>query len=333
MVVFRRGVEMSHFTDFHADDYGLFRKESERILECCEQGALTGVSVMTTSPVVSECMEMLMERCPHLLLQVHLNFYDGKALAAPEVPLLTDENGVFHISFSRLVLASYIPFMRKKLLPQLEKELWAQMLAMKPWVKEFTCADRDASVKSASGKTEQNGRPDPALTGEGGLRLDGHGHYHMIPIVFDALMNVIRRENLNVTFIRQPYEELSMYRPIFKKMVGFKPVNLLKVIIINHFVRRNRRKYPFLCSLPQQVFSGILFSTNLRIENAGAILPELEKLEKERGCMGELLFHPGGVYEKEDLDQITIGKDRSFFCHENRRLEYEALHQITKGDS
>ena len=59
----------------------------------------------------------------------------------------------------------------------------------------------------------------------------------------------------------------------------------------------------------------------------------IEKLEKERGCMGELLFHPGGVYEKEDLDQITIGKDRSFFCHENRRLEYEALHQITKGDS
>ena len=60
---------MSHFTDFHADDYGLFRKESERILECCEQGALTGVSVMTTSPVVSECMEMLMER-PHTVLSV-----------------------------------------------------------------------------------------------------------------------------------------------------------------------------------------------------------------------------------------------------------------------
>ena len=310
---------MNCFTEFHADDYGLFIKESERILECCEQGALTGVSVMTTSSVLNECMEMLMQRCPQLLLTVHLNFYDGKALCAPEVPLLTDENGIFHISFSRLVLASYLPAMRRKLQPQLEKELLAQMLAMKPWVREFYRTDRDENRPRSEREK---------MTGEGGLRLDGHGHYHMIPIVCDALMNVIEREKLNVTFIRQPYEELSMYRPIFKRMVGFKPVNLLKVVIINHFVRRNRAKHPILNTLPQQVFSGLLFSTNLRIENAGAILPELEKRATARGCMGELLFHPGGVYEQEDLEKITIGKDRSFFCHENRRLEYEALHAL-----
>lgn len=288
--------------DIHADDYGLFVRESERILECCEHGALTGVSVMTNGPHLQECMEMLEKRCPQLTLTVHINFYDGRALTpACEVPLLTGEDGVFRISFGRLVLASYFPFRRMQYLEQLKKELRAQIRALEPW-------------------DERLHQP---------LRLDGHGHYHMIPIVFDALVQVLEEDHLKVAYIREPYEELSMYRPIRGQLTKIRPVNLVKVAVMNHFVKRNRRKYPeVFASLQQHVFSGILFSGNNCYQNASAILPVLTRLAGERGCSAELLFHPGGVEEEEDLAQVTIGKDYEFFTSEGRRLEYEAVRRL-----
>ena len=46
-------------TEFHADDYGLFPKQSKRILRCITEGACNGISIMPNSPYLSECMEML----------------------------------------------------------------------------------------------------------------------------------------------------------------------------------------------------------------------------------------------------------------------------------
>ncbi len=45
--------------EFHADDYGLYRAQSRLILDCIENGRVSGISLMPNSPHLGECMEML----------------------------------------------------------------------------------------------------------------------------------------------------------------------------------------------------------------------------------------------------------------------------------
>ncbi|WP_027206118.1 ChbG/HpnK family deacetylase [Butyrivibrio fibrisolvens] len=290
--------------EFHADDYAMFPGESRRILDCYHEGVLNGVSVLTNSPHLEECMEILVQEAPDMRLTVHINFYEGKALTpAKEIPLLVKNNGVFDISFGRLCIVSYmLPHIRNKYRAQLAKEIKAQILALRPWCRES-------------------------------FRLDGHGHYHMIPVVFDAMCDVIKEEHLNVTYVRVPREELSMYHIVRKELVDFRPINVLKVLILNLFIRRNKRRYPrFFNKLKKHLFAGVYFP--MRYENALPLLKEGAKIIKERSEKDgvewdyEMLFHPGDVREPKDLEEITIGKDKGFFISEDRKRDYDALHQL-----
>lgn len=290
--------------EFHADDYAMFPGESRRILDCYHNGVLNGVSVLTNGPYLKKCMETLMKEAPDMLLTVHINFYEGIAITpANEVPLLTDNTGRFNISFGKICLASYVmPWKRNEYRRQLAKEIEAQILALKPW-----CPN--------------------------GFRLDGHGHYHMIPVVFDALCDVIKKNHLKVTYIRVPNEELSMYRASKKELVDFRPLNLLKVFILKVFARRNERKYPKLFArLQKHIFVGVYYP--MRYENAVPLLREGKKLIKQRSERDgiewnyEMLFHPGNITDPKDLESVTIGKDKSFFVSQDRVRDYEALHKL-----
>ncbi len=290
--------------EFHADDYAMFPGESRRILDCYHEGVLNGVSVLTNSPYLNECMEKLIKEAPDMRLTVHINFYEGKAISsANQIPLLVNKEGIFDISFGRLCIASYmLPHKRNKYRHQLAKEIRAQILALKPWCKD-------------------------------GFRLDGHGHYHMIPVVFDAMCDVIKEEHLKVTYVRVPCEELSMYRTHWKELVGFRPLNVLKVLILDFFAWRNKNRYPkFFSRLKKHLFVGVFFP--MRYENALPLLKEGKKIVDERSERDgeewdyEMLFHPGDIQEPEDLKKVTIDKDKGFFVSEDRRRDYEALHRL-----
>ena len=93
-------------TEFHADDYGLFLEQSKRILECYEHGVLNGTSIISNGPELNECLRVLPEK--GMQLSVHLNLLQGHCLApASEVPLLADERGQFHVSFSKLLFSRF----------------------------------------------------------------------------------------------------------------------------------------------------------------------------------------------------------------------------------
>ena len=153
-------------TEFHADDYGLFPTQSGRILRCMREGALNGTSVMPNSPWLEQCLDMLPEE--GIALAVHLNLMEGRCLAPKEeLPLLTDGEGIFRVSFLRLLLCP-LTGRRGEYRGQIKKELRAQIRALQPAFERF-------------------GQP---------LRLDGHAHWHMLPVVFDALMELIAEEEL-----------------------------------------------------------------------------------------------------------------------------------------
>jgi len=129
---------------------------------------------MTNSPYLDICMEELTTQMDSLAVALHLNFMEGQSLCShTAIPLLTDDQNSFLMSFDKLLLGSFLP-KRARLKQELKREIRAQIKALLPYL---------------------DGAP---------LRIDGHAHYHMIPAVFDALMEVITEDKLEVSYIVFP---------------------------------------------------------------------------------------------------------------------------------
>lgn len=282
--------------EYHADDYGLFPAQSQRILDCHRMGGLNGISVIPNGPFFAQCMDMLAPYQEEIQIAVHLNFMEGKSICAREdADLLVDEEGNFNVSFGKLLLRSVLSG-RERYRSQLRKEISAQIHAVLPYI---------------------SGKP---------LRIDSHAHYHMIPVVFDALMDVILEQALPVSYIRIPREDIKIYRRCKRKLVGFRPVNLLKTLILNCLSKRNLSKYrDFTARLEQSVFMGVMYSGRMCIQNIQALRPEAELLAERLHQNIEILAHPGGVFEEEDIKCLTNRGDIAFLTSDFRREEAEAF--------
>ena len=100
-------------TEYHADDYGLFKTQSRHIMECYHDGALNGISIMPNSPFLHECMEEIEGIREKLFVTVHLNFVEGKPLTGKKAGRLTDKDGNFGVGFGKYLLIGFIPVVRK----------------------------------------------------------------------------------------------------------------------------------------------------------------------------------------------------------------------------
>lgn len=276
--------------EFHADDYGLFPTQSHRILDCHRNGNLNGISVMTNSAHLAECMSDMHLFSEEVAVSVHLNLIEGRSLSG--APLLTDEAGNLSGSFGKLLLRSYLPG-RNRYRQQLKQELSAQIGEIRKYFPE--------------------GTP---------VRLDGHAHYHMIPVVFDAMMDVIREENLPVSYIRIPREYLRIYLPHLKKLQEFSPINIVKVMILNFLSLRAEIRYgKILKNLEKKLFMGVFMSGRMYYENVIHLLPGALALAEKLGMGLEILGHPGGVFEQEDIARITAPEDAAFLTNDLRNRE------------
>lgn len=279
------------FLEYHADDFGLFPAQSQRILDCHTHGKLNGVSVMPNSEYLDACMAMLEPVREEISLTIHLNLIEGRSLTEP-CKGLTDPEGTLGASFGGLLLHSCLPG-RKKCKDWLKGEFRAQIQAVAKYLPEN----------------------EP-------LRLDSHAHYHMVPVVFDALMEVIREDGLEVSYIRIPKEHIGLYVRHLREIHSFAPINLVKVMILNLLAWRNERKYgSYLDTLEKRVFLGVFLSGRMYRENVEPLLEDAERLARKKGQKLEILAHPGGVEEPEDVERLTNRNDIAFLCSDLRRKE------------
>lgn len=279
--------------EYHADDYGLFPTQSQRILDCHTGGRLNGVSILTNGSDLERCMQMLHASGEGIATTVHLNIIEGSSLCSPEeVPLLVDENGVFHVSFAKLLAHSFLPG-RGKYKNQLKREFLAQIRRVQPY-----------------------------LTPDSPLRLDSHAHYHMVPVAFDALMELILEEKLDVSYIRIPREQVGVYLRHLRIFRDFAPINLVKVFLLNLLARRNQRKHrQALAPMEQKLFMGVFLSGCMYRENVEPLLPDMCRLAQKQGKNLEVLAHPGAVYEPEDIQKLTFPDDVKFLTSKMRMKE------------
>lgn len=291
-------------TEFHADDYGLFPAQSARILACHTDGVLNGTSVMPNGAALSECLAALPSE--GISLSVHLNLMEGRCLAPKEeLGLLVDRDGVFSVSFSRLLFCA-LTGKRGAYKQQLKKELRAQIAALQPLFFRLN-------------------QP---------LRLDGHAHWHMLPVVFDALMEVIAEDKLPVSYIRIPREPLGLYFRHFFRIFPFHPINVVKTLLLHLLSGRNLRRHAAVLSgMEKKVFLGVLFSGCFDERRFRLLLPDAQALAAKRGWGLELLAHPGAVYEEEDIRLLTNRDDLRFLASPARLIEAQAFRNLKKEAS
>ena len=290
--------------EFHADDYGMFEMQSRRIQDCCREGCLNGVSIMPNGFYLAGGMEELRLLGGNMALTVHLNLVEGQCLSQREdVRDLIDGEGNFNVSFGKLLILSYIPFARKRYKGQNRKELKNQINAVRPYLDENK------------------------------IRLDSHCHYHMIPVVYDSMMEVIREEKLRVTYIRMPRENMGLYWRHRKELENFQWINLVKVICLNTLYLRNcLHSFRMRKAMDKALFAGVMFSGNMSYRNVSAILPDVARKAERLKRNAEILFHPGAVYEKEDMEKITAVSDKVFLSSESRKSEAQALHLLRETE-
>ena len=285
--------------EYHADDYGLFPEQSRHIMDCYHKGALNGISIMPNSPYLKECMDAISDIREKLFVTVHLNFVEGRPISGNRADLLVNERGNFDCGFIKLLLVSYIPFLRKAYYRQIRREVETQLRACGEYM---------------------NG---------GVYRIDGHVHYHMIPVIFDALMDVVKSNKFKVSYIRFPYEEVSVYSGNILKLKGLRLVNFVKVMILNALVVRNKMKYKtFLkgLGLENKLFMGVMLSGHMFYDNVRACIKSAaDILEKRGNDEMEILFHPGDVTVPADVERLTSRDDYDFLTSPNRMKEAEAL--------
>lgn len=293
--------------EYHADDYGLFREQSRHIIECYHDGALNGISIMPNSPYLKECMDDISDIRKNLFVTVHLNFVEGKPLTGKKATRLTDREGNFNIGFGKLLLLGYVPVIRRFYYKQIRREVEAQLLACEQYMNE------------------------------GRYRIDGHVHFHMLPLIFDAVMDVIDKNHLDVSYIRFPREELDIYRRASGKLKDIKPINVVKVLVLNALASRNERKYADKLAglkVQRKLFMGVMLSGHMFYDSVKECITHAADIMADRGVSDmEILFHPGDVTVEEDIGKLTSRDDISFLVQNssNRQKEAEALKKFGGG--
>lgn len=282
-------------TLYNADDYGITMAQAEHILDCRRAGKLTGVSLMPNSPCLEQAAALLRED-RDLLVAVHLNLTEGLCLSPPgEVPLLAAADGRFRLGFFGLFLRSLVR--PRAMHEQMVREFTAQLRRCLPLLE---------------------GRP---------LRLDGHQHVHMIPAVMAAVRDTLAAEGLQAAYIRYSQEPLwpcLRHRELWRT---YRPVNLLKNLVLNIFALWDGRTMRAM-GLRKNRIMGLALSGDMALDPVRALLPDMERAAAKRGADLELVMHPGwGIGPGEGLD-VPGGPFEAFALSPGRRREYDCLRRL-----
>lgn len=285
---------------FHADDYGLSENVSREILSLTDQGMLDGLSVIINMQHSEQSLWQLISSSASsdpkhsLRICLHLNLMEGHCCASPqEIPLLVNSNGYFSLSWAKLFAASYCPTMRIKYRAQLQIEITAQ-------IKRFLRIMPDDYV----------------------LRLDSHQHTHIIPVVWDALLDSLKDQQFPCEFIRIPAEPLLPYLREPSLYLSYGLTSWVKNAILNFCsIRANRQSPAKDCGR----FSlwGIMMGCHMDTPRVEQLLPHFQHYGNEATlCM---LFHPGQILPSEISEEYNNPAFLNVETSDNRKMEYQTL--------
>ena len=285
----------------HADDYGISANASKDILSLIEKEKIYSFSIIPNMSCFSECMKMLTPvletRGKSLSIALHINLFEGHCCAEPsQIPLLVDSNGFFQPDWKWFFYHSYLPG-RRELRKQLSIEIHAQ-------IKRFLAV----------------------MPADYVLNLDSHQHSHMIPVVWDAIGDVVTRNNYRVNYVRISREPLTPYLRCPYLLQTFPRVNFIKNIIIQ-FCSIHAKWNPIVSFKGKYYLWGLVMGGAMDYMRLRKLLPYFEKYGQEPNTL-EVLFHPGLMLQSElteEYNKIEFVNDE---ISARRETEYRTLMRI-----
>ena len=284
----------------HADDYGACAEVSAHILDCIRVGKLYSLSILPNSPYLFESLRLLKKEGGNIHYSIHFNIAEGPALSLKKAALLTDEKGMFNISFFKVLLCSLTP-KRKALKSALKAELSAQL-------KVFLDALESAGIEYDR------------------LRIDSHQHYHMIPLVLETILETARESGREIEFIRIPSESLIPYLRHPKVLFSCRFINLVKNLVLSVLSVADRKMLlPFRGKTA--VFTGIMMSGHMDKKRVTGLLPDFCRIAGKRGLPLEILSHPGGVDRQNTGTLMDVDNKGclDFYTSKGRRIEKQMI--------
>lgn len=280
---------------FHADDYGITSSQTNAILECHTNGILNSVSIMPNTDFLAESRKLLEDTSIRKV--VHLNFIEGHSVASKEaVSLLTDEEGMLACSFGYFLKKSMLTGQaRQQLKSQIKCEILAQIIAV--------CGEE---------KT---------------ICIDSHQHLHMVPIVLESLIEVIREHHYQLEELRIPVDPIF---PLFSTPSLWKRVRLIDCIkwaVLKICVLLDHNLLKKL-SFHAPCFFGIFFTCRMESDIVDTLLPKYQQYAAKKNRKLELMFHPGGIYSQDELLDSSQKDLVDFYQSPYRNKEAQTLKNL-----
>ncbi len=303
--------------DIHADDYALTENTSKDMLACMKAGKLHSISIVPNTSCFEKCMEMLYNEIPDMpflpLLSVHLDFVEGRSLAGKgETPLLVrDGSDLTGLSWGGLFKLSYLPWKRAEAKRQLKLEIKAQIERVQEVVKR--CMEI----------AQKNNIP----CGQKGLRIDSHQHAHMIPVVWEAVTEVVAEEGYSLEYIRNSKEVLGAFVSELSLWSSYRPINFVKNRLLSLYSHKVDR-YCTRTGLEQMYLWGLIMSGRMDFDRIEKLYKKVSGKAQKDGRTLEILFHPGLMLPEEVTQEVGKEAAEEFYLTDGRKIEYEAVMKL-----
>lgn len=292
------------FIDVHADDYGLTEATSKAIMNGVNAHKLNSISVMPNMQYFEDACVYWKNNLAEAIepkISIHLNFMEGYCVANKELlPDLVDEEGLFNISWTKLVQYQFHPIKRTFVKRQLKEEIKAQIIRV------ATAYEIDL---------------------EKDLRIDSHQHTHMIPIVMEALVEVLNEQKWMPSYIRISKEAIWPNMMAISLWGKHQIINTIKVVILNLFSLMDK-KLLASCKVDNMILSGVFFSGEMSLKRVEYILPYLRQKALKKKCNLEILFHPGKNTSGDLGKEFNHPGANEFYLSNGREIEYEAMMRL-----
>ena len=272
----------------HADDLGLAEGVDAAILDLARSGQLQGASLLVNGPSAAHAMDAWCNLADPPTLTLHFCLTEGQRLPnCPDLPT----------GFGSLLLASLLPWQRRRLAPQLRAVLLQQISRYRE------------------------------LTGLRYIRLDGHQHIHLVPLVLDAVLDLARSESITwVRTTREPLPEGLALRLWWRSLhtgglIKWLILQLLSGMAIPRLRRAglqtNRR------------FAGVLFSGSMHgLAFRRSWETAYSSITLEQASQALVLIHPALPNAASGMDREAFQQSVTFFSSTNRQKEWASAQQL-----
>ena len=273
----------------HADDLGLGAGVDHAIFDLVQSGRLDGASLLVNGPTAKTAIDTWRQLLHPPALCLHLCLTEGPGdSTTADLPT----------SFGRLLLASWLPWQRRRLKPQIRRSLRQQISRYKQ------------------------------LTGANEIHLDGHQHVHLIPIVLDTVLGLAQTEQ--VTWIRTTAEPLPTDLPLNLWWACVRQGGALKWLVLQCLTKLAKPKLRAANVGTNGSFAGVLFTgrmtgkaleccwhTNHRQQTSGT---------RSRAM---LLIHPAQPGNIDAMQEQQFTESFVFFSSPQRQHEWQAIKDLS----